>query len=71
MMSKTRFNMEQEIFAVWQIVDDLNLLHEAVLEKDITRDEISNTVMGLEHLYNLKFQRLMSTFEELIKSKKL
>jgi len=63
--------MEQEIFAAWQIVDDLNLLHEAVLEKDITRDEISNTVMGLEHLYNLKFQRLMSTFEELIKSKKL
>ena len=71
MMSKTRFNMEQEIFAAWQIVDDLNLLHEAVLEKDLTRDEISNTVMGLEHLYNLKFQRLMSTFEELIKSKKL
>ena len=70
-MSKTRFDFEQEIFAAWQIVDDLNLLHEAVLEKDLTRDEISCTVMGLEHLYNLKFQRLMSTFEELIKSKKL
>ena len=70
-MSKTRFDMEQEIFAVWHITDDLNVLHEAVLEKDISRDEISCTVMGLEHLYNLKFQRLMSTFEELIKSKKL
>jgi len=65
---KDRFSFEQEIFQCWHITDDLNVLHEAVLEKDISRDEISCTVMGLEHLYNLKFQRLMSTFEELIRN---
>jgi len=71
MMSKTRFDMEQEIFQSWHITDDLNVLHEAVLEKDISKDEISNILLGMEQLYNQKFQRLMSTFEELIKNKKL
>jgi len=70
-MSKTRFDMEQEIFQCWHITDDLNVLHEAVLEKDISKDEISNILLGMEQLYNQKFQRLMSTFEELIKNKKL
>ena len=63
---KDRFSFEQEIFAVWHITDDLNVLHEAVLEKDISRDEISNILLGLEQLYNQKFSRLFSTFEELI-----
>ena len=67
-MSKTRFDFEQEIFAVWHITDDLNVLHESVLEKDISRDEISNILLGLEQLYNQKFSRLFSTFEELIKN---
>jgi hypothetical protein len=63
--------MEQEIFQCWHITDDLGVLHEAVLEKDISKDEISNILLGMEQLYNQKFQRLMSTFEELIKNKKL
>lgn len=70
-MSKTRFDFEQEIFAVWHITDDLNVLHEAVLEKDISRDEISNILLGLEQLYNQKFSRLFSTFEELVRSREL
>jgi len=65
-MSKTRFDMEQEIFQCWHITDDLNVLHEAVLERDISKDEISNILLGLEQLYNQKFSRLFSTFEKLI-----
>ena len=67
-MSKTRFDMEQEIFQCWHITDDLNVLLEAVVEKDISKDEISNILLGLEQLYNQKFSRLFSTFEELIKN---
>lgn len=65
---KDRFSFEQEIFQCWHITDDLNVLHESVLEKDISRDEISNILLGLEQLYNQKFSRLFSTFEELIKN---
>ena len=63
-----RFTFEQEIFAVWHITDDLKVLLEGILEKDISRDEIANIVLGLEQLYNLKFSRLFSTFEDLIKN---
>ena len=61
-----RFSFEQEIFAVWHITDDLKVLLEGILEKDISKDEIANIVLGLEQLYNLKFSRLFSTFEDLI-----
>ena len=70
-MSKTRFDFEQEIFDCWKVTDDLKVLLEGILEKDISKDEIANIVLGLEQLYNLKFQRTFDTFEELIKSKKL
>jgi len=70
-MSKTRFDMEQEIFQCWHITDDLNVLHEAVLERDISKDEISNILLGLEQLYNQKFSRLFSTFEELMSKREI
>jgi hypothetical protein len=66
MMSKTRFSLEQEIFDCWKVTDDLKVLLEGILEKDISKDEIANIVLGLEQLYNLKFSRLFSTFEDLI-----
>jgi hypothetical protein len=68
---KDRFSFEQEIFQCWHITDDLNVLNESVLEKDISRDEISNILLGLEQLYNQKFSRLFSTFEELISKREI
>ena len=66
-----RFTFEQEIFAVWHITDDLKVLLEGILEKDISRDEIANIVLGLEQLYNLKFQRTFDTFEYLISKEEI
>jgi hypothetical protein len=65
-MDKTRFDMEQEIMDCWHITEDLNILAENVLEKDADKDTIANVLLGLQTLYQMKFERLFDTFEGLV-----
>ena len=71
-----RFDLEQQILSCWHITDDIGLLHKAVLEgklddHELTKDEISNYLLGLETIYNMKFQELFNTLETMIKEGKL
>lgn len=65
-MSKTDvFDLEQRILDCWHITGELDLLLENVIENDtFTRDNISNVVLGLSELYQLKFDRCFRTFEQ-------
>lgn len=63
----TRFDFEQQIMDCWHIVDDVKILCESVLEKDLEKDQIANVLLGLEQLYQLKFEKMFLTFENLIK----
>lgn len=58
------FDLEQQIMDCWHIVDDLKILEEGVLDKGISVDNIANISIGLEKLYQLKFEKLFDTFEE-------
>jgi hypothetical protein len=62
-----RFELEQQILGVWAITSELETLAEAVLEKDISRDQIANILIGMKALYDLKFQKCFDTFESSIK----
>jgi hypothetical protein len=71
-----RFDLEQQIFECWKIIDDIKLLDKNVLEGKIeggslTQDEISNYLLGLETIYELKFEQLFATFGDLIKNKQI
>ena len=70
-MSKNRFDFEQEIMACWNIVEELKVLHEGVLERDLTSDQVSNILLGLAEIYQLKFDILFSTFEQLVSKKEI
>ncbi len=61
-----RFDLEQHIMKCWNITDDIDLLNKNVLEKDITRDDISNFLLGLKTIYQCKFEELFDVFSELI-----
>ena len=63
-MSKTRFDMEQEIMGCWNIIEDIKVLHEGVVERDLTTDQISNILLGMQEMYQLKFNILFETFEQ-------
>lgn len=66
-----RFDLEQQILDCWHVTDDLDMLLEHTMESEnLNRDKISNIILGMKELYQLKFERCFDTFERLIKEKK-
>lgn len=61
-----RFDMESQIMAVWSMCEELDTLLEGVLEKDMSKDEISNALLGLRVMHHLKSEKLFDTFSEMI-----
>lgn len=66
---KDRFDLEQDIMLCWSVVDDVDLLMESVVDNPKyaavpakSVDDISNALMGIKELYNLRFERLWETF---------
>lgn len=68
MSNYTRFDLEQQIFNCWNVLEDIDTLTEAVLDgpKPLTEDEISNVLIGMRQLYDFKFQKLQAIFENLV-----
>ena len=68
---KDRFDFEQALLKCWEITDEIGLLNKNVLEGKIgggnmTTDEISNFLSGLESIYDHKFDVLWNGFETVI-----
>jgi len=58
--TKTRFDMEQEIMQAWQVLDDIKMLS----AREGTDKEDWDAVV---RLYQIRFETLFETFEQLIK----
>ena len=61
-----RFEMETQIMSCWNITTDLKDLTEGVLEYDMSQDQIANALMGIQELYEIRFDKLFRTFEQLV-----
>lgn len=61
-----RFDLEKNIMQCWNVTDDINLLYENVMEKDLTTDQVANTLLGMKQLYEMKFNKLWDNFEKLV-----
>ncbi len=61
-----RFEMETQIMSCWNITTDLKDLTEGVLEYDMSSDQIANALMGMQELYEIRFDKLFRTFEQLV-----
>ena len=68
---RDRFDLEQQIMACWNVISDIDTLCEGVLESDMTTDQIANTLLGMKQLYELKFDKMFRTFEQLIQNKSI
>lgn len=67
-----RFDLEQEMLSCWNITDEIKLLNENVLENDsLTKDQISNYLLGLSTIYEMKFQKMFNHFEVMVQDKKI
>lgn len=72
-MSKI-FDLEQQIMNCWSVVDDIDMMYKhfgddpRFAQIDAKHhDEIMNLVLGLKSLYQLKFDVMWGTFEQVCK----
>lgn len=64
-----RFDFEQQIMSCWNVTSDIRTVTEYLLDaplEDGREDKIANMLMGIEALYNAKFDKLFSQFEDLV-----
>ncbi len=65
-----RFDLEESIQQLGQISDDVKLLSENVMENpDIDIDGIVNTLIGLESIHNMRFDKCIEVLEYVIGTK--
>ena len=62
--TKTRFDMEQEIMTAWQVLDDIKMLS---ARAGTTQEDWD----ALGRLYQIRFETLFETFEQLIHDGKI
>lgn len=68
-MINTRFDLEQHIMECWMVTTDLKLVTEYLLDAPLEPgrgDKIANMLLGMETLYEAKFDRCFRTFEKLL-----
>ena len=62
----SRFELEEKIMACWSTDADLDVLYRNVCEKELDRDELANTLLGLVNLHRMRSQELWDLFEKMI-----
>ena len=65
-----RFDFEQQIMNCWNVTSDIRTVTEYLLDAPLEadrEDKIANMLMGIEALYNAKFDKLFSQFEDLVR----
>jgi len=67
-----RFDLESQIMSCWQVTTDLSDVAEAILDgPEMTQDEIANALIGMQKLYDIKFNKLYQQFEQLVNDGKI
>ncbi len=69
-MKYDRFDLEQLILKNWEVVTEIKHLREH-LETNPTQDQVENYLLGLETIYEVKFNKLWDCFEELCQNQKI
>ena len=63
-MASDRFDFEQQIQKCWLVTDDIYDLSEAILERDLSHDQITNVLFGLKEINEIRFNKLWELFED-------
>ena len=61
--TRDRFDLEQEILECWKVTNDINML--------VEQGASVESFKTLADYYELKFDRLWNTFENMVREKKL
>jgi hypothetical protein len=67
--TKDRFDLEQEIMECWNVTKDIQNFYYA--QENLDEDQRANYILGLEQIYEVKFEKLWATFEQCIRNKQI
>jgi hypothetical protein len=68
--SFNRFDFEQQIMECWNVTTDIKTVNEYLLDGALDMDrenKIANMLLGIEALYEVKFNNLFRSFEQLVR----
>jgi len=65
-MENDRFDFEQQIMDCWKVTDDIKVAYDGIIDGDLKPTETCDVLIGLRHLYELKFNKLWDMFEGVI-----
>ena len=57
-----KFDFEEDMMNCWHVVDDIKQLAAMVSDRNASRENIANVLLGLQVLYNDRFTQLMDGF---------
>jgi len=62
------YDLEPMIMDCWHVCDDLQVVFRQIGdgERDPTHDEMMNTLMGMQQLYQWKFEQLFFKYEQVM-----
>ena len=65
-------DLEQPIMDCWHVCDDIEVVFRQIGdgEREPTHDELMNTLMGMQQLYQWKFEQLFSVYEDVIREQR-
>jgi len=66
-----RFDFEQQIMVCWSVCEDLKTITKIHDLHQLSEDQLMNALIGMEAVYQMKFEILFDMFEQLIKEGKL
>lgn len=62
------FDFEQQIYDCWGVTKDIRTVYGNLYEDDvINNDQFGNAMVGLETLYEMKFNELWKQFEDFVR----
>ena len=70
-MKYDRFDLEQLILKNWEVVTEIKHLRELISDGKPSQDQLENYLLGLETIYEVKFNKLWDCFEELCQHQKI
>ena len=68
-----RFNLEAEIMSVWNTKDDLQSITSRMMDDPdgpMTEDELTNVLIGLSELHDIRCKKLFNVFEVMVRERK-
>tara|TARA_R110001632_G_scaffold184365_1_gene304512 strand:+ start:112 stop:348 length:237 start_codon:yes stop_codon:yes gene_type:complete len=66
------YDLESMIMDCWHVCNDLEAVFRQIGdgEREPTQDEMMNTLMGMQQLYEWKFEQLWEKYEAVMKSQR-